>query len=275
MAQKGRYPVSYSRYGHRFWHRASTFDFARHLSECPIVDSELEPTAAAFPIAFRDYETHIAPVALLSMDPTKDTPFVADNGRWLAAYVPSALRCVPFHAEHVFDGSEASNQYGLIVDESLGLVTDDPQDEPFFDPSGELSPELQKVEEFFQTRATAMDTTLRSCRVIDELRLFVPLGQADGAEFPQGLLCIDRARLRSLSQACKLLLLDSFALRLIHAHQVSLAHGRWLAQVQKLAARRASATPGPAAAFMNAVANAQLQEELAYFARLEDAHARC
>ena len=121
MAQNGLYPVTYDKYANRFWKRFSSFSFARHQHLCPIVEHEVPLTAAAYPMVFRKSDNWVEPVAVLSLSPREPTPFVSGDGRWLASYIPSVLRCPPFKTEQCTSRSE--NQMQLMVDETLGLVT--------------------------------------------------------------------------------------------------------------------------------------------------------
>ncbi|MBO9447512.1 SapC family protein [Ruegeria sp. R14_0] len=235
MAQNGLFPVTYNRYGHRYWKRFSSFHFARHQHLCPVVAQEVLHIAAAYPMVFHETNNWVEPVAILSLSPHTPTPFVSDNGRWLATYIPSALRCPPFHTVRSDPCHENSLQ--LMVDETLGLVTDSPGNEPFFTDSGELTEELQKVLSFFQTRETSAFATRRTCRTLQDLGLFTRLTVHDGVDLPAATLGVDMQRLNALSQSEKLTLLETGALQLVHAHQVSLSHLAWFSIVQKRAAR--------------------------------------
>lgn len=225
MAQNGLFPVSISRHRDRYWRRFTSFEFAREMRECPLVAAEILPAAAAFPIVFREQEDGVLPFALLSVDWGNHTPFVSPNGRWLASYVPSVLRCHPFVAEPIASMTSPSR---LFVDEGSGLVTSDCRDQPFFSENGELAPELHEVLRFFKSRQSALVETKKLCAVLAKMELLTPLDQVD----MQGLLGIDNARLERLPQAHASVLFNSGALQMIHAHQVSLSHCGWLALAQ-------------------------------------------
>ncbi|NVO57775.1 SapC family protein [Rhodobacteraceae bacterium B1Z28] len=278
MAQNGLTPISYPRHGHRFWRRFTSYEFARNVTDCPVVETEILQIAAALPIAFRSVAEGHEPVAILSLIPESSTPFVSGDGAWLAPYVPSALRCPPFHVSRVKAcENEPKTQLQLLVDETLGLLTDDPTDEAFFDPTGELTPELQKILAFFQARTVAADETFELCRIIDGMKLFTPLTRHLGMEYPPGLLGINSRALRDLPQAQKAVLTNSEALRLIHAHQVSLSHTAWLMRAQQQARQHSphpkSGELSDVSGFLDAMASAQQTEEMFAFHEPERFHA--
>lgn len=230
MAENGLFPVTYARHGDRYWKRFSSYHFAETQHACPIVEKETLLVAAAFPIVFRNNEGSIEPVALLSLKADSLSPFVSNDGQWLAAYVPSALRCPPFQAGWPIQ-PECSSQ--LLVDESSGLVTDSSEDEPFFTDAGELTAELSNVLRFISAREAAVIETRSMCDVIQGLDLLKPMAGYENVALSTGYLSLDTRRMNTLSQAEKHALLDVGAIQLLHAHQVSLSHIAWLSRVQE------------------------------------------
>lgn len=274
MTHNGLHPVSFSRHGHRSWRRFSSYAFARHRTHCPIVETEIFQAAATFPVAFRDLGAGPEPVALLSMMPEGASPFVSDTGAWLAAYVPSALRCPPFQARQpAADGCTRPKQLQLMVDETLGLVSDAHDGEPFFDKSGRLSPELEKVRAFYQARSYAANETRRLCQILGELGLFSPLKDFQGVRFPDGFLAVNTDLLGRLSQAQLALLTQNNLWRLIHAHQMSLLHGAWVLRAQQRLNQLSPTTDHDAISdvtgFLDAMADAQQLDAHIFYPKLE------
>ncbi|MDA7963996.1 SapC family protein [Ruegeria sp.] len=230
MAQNGLFPVSISRHKDRYWRPFTSYSFARGLRESILVAAEILPAAAALPIAFRQQEEGVLPVALLSMDEEADTPVVSAGGQWLAGYVPSALRCHPFCAEPVKDAVGSSR---LCVDEASGLVTTNRHDQAFFAETGDLAPELRDILSFFQARQFALAETQKLCTLLEKMGLLTPLDRHEGHRLPDGLMGVSGKRLERLSQAQMTLLLNSGALQMIHAHQVSLSHCGWLSRARQ------------------------------------------
>lgn len=236
MVQNSLIPVTRQRHKGKFWKRFSSFDFARKINECAVVDAEILQIAASFPIVFRRSDQCHYPVAMLSMEANCPTPFVSTQGKWLAMYVPSGLRCFPFRYELPEHNHETNPlHFDLLVDESSGLVTNEPADELFFDQEGNLGPELAKVQAFFQALSKSMQDTLHLCKVLSEMGLFAPLSSFQGMPLPNGLFGINASALQKTHAANMSLLAKTGGLRLIHAHQVSLTHFTWLSQAQKQA----------------------------------------
>jgi hypothetical protein len=268
VLKTGQVAVSKERHGGRFWRRFASYDFARHLHSVPVVLAELDPAASAFPIVFRPGATGpVEPHALLHLTPGAATPFAAPDGSWRGTYVPSALRAHPFAATPAQAGAEMA----LLVDESSGLVTDDPKDEPFFDETGAPSGPLGQVIAFFRTRAQSELATQEACAALQEAGLLAPLAPLPGmsAQDAKGLLGIDTAALDALDPAALPALWQTGALRLALAHRVSLCHAGWMARALRAGSDftpRSPAAPAGATAdanlsgFLDALADAQDQD---------------
>ncbi len=262
MAQNGLVPVTAARHGHQYWKRFTSYRFATNRTDCAIVLQEVPQTAGAFPIVFRETSEGVEPKAILSLSEDMPTPFVSPKGQWLAAYVPSDLRCHPFQAETIGQNTpDRPALFRLTVDETSGLLSTDPRDESFFDGAGSLSPALRDVQRFLQTRAAAREATLKLCQTIKTMGLFEPADSHGGIAVPSGTLGISALRLKKLSQAEKLDLVDSGAFLLIHAHQISLCHFAWLSRVQNQQAEQISQRKytenSDISGFLSAMANAQ------------------
>ncbi|WP_282169468.1 SapC family protein [Ruegeria atlantica] len=234
MAENGLFPVTYERHSGKYWKRFSSYHFAETQQACSIVEKEILRVAATYPVLFRETGGEIEPVALLSLNPDAPTPFVSDEGRWLATYIPSALRCPPFQAGLP---SKTNCEPQLLVDESSGLITDTPEDEPFFTDAGELTAELLNVLRFIQAREASAKDIRSVCKVIQEMGLFEKMTSYENVALPTGYLVLDVRRLKALSQTEKLALFDVGAIQLLHAHQVSLSHISWLSQAQEQLAK--------------------------------------
>ncbi|KIC37121.1 SapC family protein [Ruegeria sp. ANG-R] len=256
MAENGLFPVSHKRHSNRYWRSFTSYQFAEEMSACPIVVSEVSKIATSFPIVFQQNEEGFLPAALLSVVSECMSPFVGQNGRWLAPYVPSELRCFPFQSDAL---SGNGHRWRLTVDESSGLVTRDPQDNPFFTMDGQLAQKLCQVQLFLQSRQISATETNRLCSLIAELDLFVPLNEYDGITLPQRCWGIDARRLDRLPDAYTLMLLASRALKLIHAHQVSLSHCAWLFRAQIDRSVSASGPNDALGGFITAMAEDVLQ----------------
>ncbi|MBK1634142.1 SapC family protein [Rhodovulum adriaticum] len=259
-------PISPERHGARFWRRFTSFDFARAWRMVPVVLGEHEQVAASLPFFFVRTHDGLWPVALLRLSAAGPCALVAPNGTWRGAYVPSILRVHPFTARRRGDG-----QMVLLVDEASGLVTDDPADEAFFTPQGDPAPVLEKVIDFFRTRAGAETDTRAAMAEIAARKLLMPfvppqgLGDLDAT----GLLVPDRTRLAALARADIAALYRCGALGLMQAQAVSVHHLAFLASAeaqlsqgdagaatQQAAAPTSAPTDAAVSGFLDAVAAA-------------------
>lgn len=261
VTQTAQVAISKDRHGGRFWQRFASYAFARDRHSVPIVLAELEPAASAFPLVFRRTATgSVDPHALLHLTAGAPSPFVAPDGTWRGTYVPSILRAYPFAATPVQSGTEMA----LLVDEASGLITDNPRDEAFFDENGAPSAALEQVIAFFRTRAQSELATQTACAAVQAAGLLSPLTALPGMNDTDadGLLTVDPARLDALDPAALPGLWSSGALRLVHAHRVSLCHAGWMARALRAGADFTPRTSPPAAdtnlsGFLDALADAQ------------------
>lgn len=263
--QTGQVPISRDRHGGRFWRRFTSYGFVRPLRCIPVVLAELEPAASAFPIVFRPGDDGaVEPVALLRLAAGEATPFVTHEGRWRGTYVPSALRAHPF----AVSPTSARTEMTLLVDEGSGLVTDNPRDEPFFDLTGAPSAALADVIAFFRSRAQSELDTRAACDALRAAGLLAPLSPLPGMSGADtdGFLAVDVTALAALGPGALPALWSSGALRLAHAHRVSLCHAGWMARALRAGAGPVpGATPGISAdpglsGFLDALAEAQDHE---------------
>ncbi len=258
-------PLSLQRYGHKFWKRFTSFDHTRHVTECSVVAAEVFPVAAAFPLVFRKTESGVEPVVVFSLTEEAENPFVSETGIWLAPYLPSAMRCPPFDAEPMPRGGQVKDaQFQLLVDESLGLISDDPRDEAFYRETGALSSNLEAVMTFFQGRMSSAQTTKQICDVLAGMKIMEPLTQYKGCILPKGCWGISPDRLNSLTNKQLATLTACGALRLVYAHQISLSHIAWLTQAQSRMTRNPSSVnferTADAEGLLSALADAQTRE---------------
>lgn len=265
---KKQVAVSPQRHGTRYWQRFESYSFARAAHCVDIVMAELAPAASAFPLVFQAPPdgTAIAPVALLSFGSSEKTPFVSADGTWRGTYVPSALRAHPFAAQN----TETAGEMTLLVDETSGLITDNPSDQPFFETDGAPSQPLAQVIEFFRTRALSAIQTQKACAALHAAGLLTPLRDFAGMAQTdlQGLFGIDFDKLDSLDASTLPALWQNGALRLAEAHRISLCHIGWMLRAERASAgldpqaatRAPSQTDTALSGFLDALSNAQDQD---------------
>lgn len=228
-------PVSQERHGARYWQRFKSYDFVHNRRLVPIVLGEHEQVAATLPFFFMQTAIGPWPVALTRLSATGKSPLVAPNGAWLGSYIPSILRVHPFSAQSVDD-----KQLALLFDENSGLLSDDPQDEAFFAPDGNLAPALEQVVDFFRKRAAAEARTRDAMTAIAARNLLRPFHPPEGADMTtDGLMVADHARIETLGRVDLAALYRAGALTLMSVQAVALQHLSFLAHVEK----RNSAAP--------------------------------
>ncbi|MGI3210088.1 SapC family protein [Roseovarius tibetensis] len=222
-------PVTPERHGSRFWRRFASWEFVRAHRAVPIVLGEHEQVAASLPIVFMRTGAGLWPVALTRLTDRGTCALVSPGGQWRGSYVPSILRVHPFGARR----NEAGD-LGLLVDETSGLVTDDPDDEPFFTPDGTPAPALGEVIDFFQKRAAAETKTRAAMAEIVARAAPVPFSAPDavGQMDVEGLFVPDRARIDGLGRTDLGALHRCGALALLQVQAVSLHHLPFLAAAE-------------------------------------------
>ena len=232
-------PVSHDRHGAMHWRRFSSYSFVQAHPVVPIVLGEHEQVAACLPILFSQSQAGLWPVALTRIG--AQTALVSENGAWRGAYVPSILRVHPFHARPTNTG-----EFALLVDEDSGLVTDDPEDVPFFTADGALVPDLVQVVDFFRQRVQAEGNTRAAMQAISRAGLLVPFAPPQGRKLPiDGLMRVDATALARLGRVALADLHRADALGLVHAALVGRHHLGLLAHVEDQLVGAAPKAPPP------------------------------
>jgi hypothetical protein len=183
----------------RSWQRYNGYEFARARAVVPLFSTEMDKAALAFPTAFLAEGEGFMLVALMSLDNERNL-FVASDGRWLASYIPAALRGHPFALLDDQKGDKV-----LCIDETSGLLLEDTSGESFFDDAGEITEPIRKVMEFLTVIEAHRTATARACAALSEAELIVPwditLKTDNGEQKIEGLHKIDEVKLASLPAA--------------------------------------------------------------------------
>ncbi len=259
-------PISKERHTDRFWHRFTSYDFVHKRRMVPIVLGEHEQVAATLPIFFMQTSIGAWPVALTRLATTGNSALISRNGAWLGSYVPSILRVHPFSAQGTGNG-----QLALLIDEASGLVSDDPDGEPFFNADGSLAPALAQVVDFFRKRAAAEGRTREAMRAIASRNLLRPFQPPEGLSLAaDGLMTPDTDKLAALGRVDLAVLHRCGALALLIVQGVSLHHLAFLSHVEARA--RDAPAPQAAAPALPETATQQREEALSgFFDALADA----
>jgi hypothetical protein len=121
----------------KVWRRPKSFEFANHISQVPLADSELLLTSHHLPIAIDYVDDRLQVIAIIKSQFLRSAA-VGANGQWRRGYLPIALRCLPFRA--VAGSSETERlEVALNLDEAEGTAL------PIFAADGSLAPEVSQI----------------------------------------------------------------------------------------------------------------------------------
>jgi len=213
--------VAKERHASKRWQRYDSYAHAATDAVAHLVLPEIPRACVVMPIGFIDTKNGLVPVAIQGLEPGKNL-FVAEDGRWLADYVPAAYRSYPFAL-----GVDTDGQPVLCVLEDSGLVTDSGT-EPCFDEQGGRAPFLNDVMNFMLRVSSQRKATRHACSVLQKHKLVQPwpfTKQTDaGEQVISGLYRIDKTALKQLSgddfQEVRL----AGALPLIYCQLLSIQH---------------------------------------------------
>lgn len=94
--------------------------------------------------------------------------YLGTAGQWLGKYIPATYRSYPF----LLANNEAEKgQLILCIDSDCGLVTEDSDDELFFDEAGELNATLTELLEFLSKVNDSREATVGICKSLHEHNL--------------------------------------------------------------------------------------------------------
>ena len=201
------------------WQHPQSYQFAAKEALVPLAAFELVKATPHFPIVFVAHGEQFAPMALLGLQQGQNL-FVALDGRWLAAYVPAALRAYPFQI-----ASDVHGQRVLCIDGDCGLI--DEAGEPFFT-DGEPSQGLREILGRLTEAEQARQAIIATCSVLHKHKLIVPWPiTVQGAQSKQeieGLFKIDEAALTQLDAPALHDLMQTGAMSVAYCQMLSMQH---------------------------------------------------
>ena len=242
-----RQPVALDRHQHRALRLRLPVDLALAagtLNACFLHGAEFAQACLEYPIVFvragADAEGRpaVAPMAVLGLVRDENL-YLRPDGDWAAQYLPAALRVYPFALAQV-DAEQAA----LCIDRAYaGLSETEGEGEPLFEADGSPSELVQRMQQQLPELEAEVQRTRRGCQRLMELELLremrLDISQDNGPALRvDGFLAVDEEKLLGLPDATLAELQRSGLLRLIHAHQFSMAHLRRLAE--RRAARAAA-----------------------------------
>lgn len=213
--------VSRERHAGRRWARYASYAFAGADAVAPLVIQELPKACMMMPLGFVAVDDGFMPVAVQGLMPGKNL-LVADDGRWLAGYVPAAYRSYPFALANTPDGQQV-----LTVIEDSGLLSDT-DGELFFDDNNEPSQAVKDVLSFLEQVAINRQATRRACAALQKHDLIKPwpinIDTDGGRQAVEGLYSIDEAALNQVSAEALQELRDASALLVAYCQILSTQH---------------------------------------------------
>ena len=225
-------PLSRSAHADTRWTKYTDYRFAASQMLVPVIGAELARAAAHMPVAFVSSEAGYLPMALLGLEQGRNL-FIDEQGRWLAEYVPAALRGQPFAL-----GRGKGGQLMLCIDENSPLVGG-AGGETFFTAQGEATDDVRKTMDFLHRLEQGRAATAVACEALARQGCLAPLvfavkDKAGGERRLEGLFQADEAALDKLDGEAFLALRAAGAIALAYGQLLSLQK---LPLLPRLAAR--------------------------------------
>src|SRR5690606_37601193 len=176
----------------------SNYLFAQNDTVASLVMQEIPQAMLSMALGFICPASEYMPVAVQGLSANQNL-FVAQDGRWLAGYVPAVYRSHPFKL-----AQSQTGDYVLCIDTELVRIDDNPDDEAFFD--GDGKPAAKTTEAFIllvQVEKNRNQTRL-ACEALLRHELFEPwpikvLTEGEQEQTLAGLHRINEEKLNSLS----------------------------------------------------------------------------
>lgn len=220
------------------WQRHGSYQFAAGQHISPLVLTEMSKAMMALPIALVAQAQAYVPVAVMGLQPGVNW-LVRPDGRWLAGYIPAALRSHPFYMARSADGQSV-----LCFDMDSGLLRDAQSatdTEAFFGEDGKPSAVVSSIVEFLGSVASSQQVTARACAALQSHGLIQPwtikLATPQGEKTLDGLFRVDEARLGQLGGAELQELVQTGAMGLAYCQLLSMQHLSVLSRFSELQAQ--------------------------------------
>jgi hypothetical protein len=238
------------------WRQVENFHFATGLTLVSVVQAEASRAAGSLPLAFWKKQDSFELVAVTGLEPNQSL-MVANNGQWLAGYVPAVLRAHPFWLVRM----PGQKHPALCVDESTGLVEDAGKGQAFFDESGKgITPALKAMLQLLGQVEDSRVVTERAARLLASAQVLVPFsfktrpsGPAQDLSALGELYMVDQARLNALDDESFTALRQHDALALAYAQLTSVHHLDALIRLSDALRKSGAAAQAAADASANAL----------------------
>ena len=227
--------ITREQFAAKAWRRYTSYAFAAQSYILPVVASELAKLVPAMPMGFVRTGEAFQLMAITSLQPGGNC-FVAQDGTWLADYIPAAVRAYPFQLVKSQDREDSI----LCYDESSGLLVEAGQGEAFFDADGP-SLAIKAILNFLAETEQSRVVTQRLVDALQAADLIQPwplnLQQGDTTVPVEGLYRIDEAGLNTITDDAFLALRKAGALALAYAQLLSTNQLAMLSKAAEIQAR--------------------------------------
>lgn len=207
---------------------SNDYSFAKAETLVPIVYDEMSEIAREYPIIFPSNDSGL-PCALLGLEPGKNA-YVADDGRWLATYIPAHIRRYPFMLASTESQDENDKDRFVVVFDPEAKHFRDPNGHQVFTPDGKPTQHMENRFALLQQMQKVIPRTIELVKVLDNAGILVErtvtIKKADQTSQITGFRVIDEKILNALSDAAFLDLRRMGGLPLVYAHLLSWANFR-------------------------------------------------
>lgn len=228
--------ITKSDHARRGWQKYSDYLFAREWTTVPLVGAEIARALTCMPLCFVPRGDRYELSALLSVSPGANF-YVDVSGRWLAGYVPAALRGYPFA---LLAPSQGAEPVLCIREDAQVGAADESGMTAFFGEDGEPSEQLRGILDFLakvQRNARATQTAVDALAAEDCLEPWPLKTRVGDEDVPvEGLFRVNEAALNALDDAAFLRLRAAGALPVAYGQMLSMQQ---LATLQRLGQHQA------------------------------------
>lgn len=222
------------------WRKPTSLAFAQQVSQIPLSDSELLLTSSCLPIAIDCISDRPRVVAIIDQR-FQRTPVIGPNGQWQKAYLPLALRCLPFR----LSGVPADP---ATMEMAVNLPHNNEPASPLFVGPGRPSPEVSAIATLLRRLEDGKQQLQHAASQLLIAGVLTPIRLGRNSDGENGRsFTVSRDQFNTLSGArTALLAKDSFlAIDLAAACIFSQRHLATLVSVTSPAVANASAAASP------------------------------
>jgi hypothetical protein len=201
------------------------FNFARETNSVYVAAVEFLPASREYPVVFATAEDgQLFPVVLLGVRNNQNL-YIDAQGQWRTKYIPAYIRRYPF----ILATDEANTRFTVCIDESYPGFNTVKEGQPLLSESGEDGPLLRRSVEFLKDYQSQIVLTTEFCKTLQGLDVMEPvqanIALKSGEKFSlTGFQCVNKAKLKALSDTEIAGLVRSEYLELMYLHLQSLGN---------------------------------------------------